>query len=106
MISDAQVEQALAYLSDQAVNYGRAVGLCKALDHRRKVIAAQSFLEARGSVAARQATAETSEAYKICVADIEDAETDKATIATLLKHAELTIDVWRTQQASSRKGHL
>ena len=106
MITDDQVEKALNYMAERAIEYSNLVGRCKGLEHRRKVVSSQQFLSSTGTVAERQASAEASDEYRTIINEIEAAETEKALIATHLERARLTIDVWRTQQASNRKGNI
>jgi len=103
LIPDTDIERALDYIRDSAERYGELVGQCKYLEHKRKVVRSQAFLDATGSsVAQREALAETTPAYREVVKQIQSAETEKATIATLIKGAELKIEVWRSQNAQRR----
>lgn len=106
MIKDEQVEKALEYFRDNASEYGRLVGQCKALEHRRKIVHAQKYMTVSGKLAERDAQATTCPEYIKIIEDIENAETEKATIATHLERARLTIDVWRTENANQRKGNI
>lgn len=106
-ITDAQVERAIEYLREHADEYAVAVGLCKFFDHKRKIIRSQAFLNSDlKTIAERQAEAEATPEYRKCIVDIRDAETNKALIATNFKRAELTIDVYRTQAATARRGNI
>ena len=106
MISEELVERAVEFFRINADEYGRLVGLCKALEQKRKVVHGQEFLRAKGTVAEREATAYSSAPYRAVVEEIENAWADKATMETLLTGAESKIDVWRSQNSSKNRGHL
>lgn len=105
-ITDDQVEAALTYLRDNAVPYGKAVGQCKYLDHKRKIVRAEIFNRVEGTVASREAEAESHPDYINVVEEYRRAETERATILTLMKAAELKIEVWRSMNARAKRGHL
>jgi len=106
MISEKRVEMAVEFYRDNADKYGQLVGLCKALEQKRKVIHGQNFLYAQGTVAEREAKAYSSDAYQEMVEEIQNAWSDKTTLETQLKAAEATIEVWRSQYSKQGKGHL
>lgn len=106
MIPESRVEKAVEFIRDHADRLGELIGRCKALEHERKVVRGNEFLKAKGTVAEREAVAESSEAFIQIVNDIENAWADKATLETKIKAAELTIDVWRSQYSKAGKGHL
>ena len=106
MIDEKRVEAAIAYYRDNADRYGQLVGLCKALEQKRKVVHGQAFLYAQGTVAEREAKAHSSDAFKAVVEEIENAWAEKATIEINLKKSETTVDVWRSQNSSKNKAHL
>jgi len=103
MITEEQAEQAHENIRLMAERYGELVGLCKYLDHKRRTIRSQAFLNASGSsVAEREAKAETDAEYLAVIEEIKDAETEKATIATKIKGWELCVDIWRSENAQRR----
>ena len=106
MISESRVEKAVEFYRDNAERYGQLVGLCKALEQKRKVEHGQQFLYAQGTVAERTAQAESSPAFKQVVEDIENAWAEKTTLEAQLRAAEMTIDVWRSQYSKQGKGHV
>jgi macrodomain Ter protein organizer (MatP/YcbG family) len=61
-----------------------------------------AFLEATGTVAEREATANVDERVKDAVEAHRDAVVEKMTIMTRRKAMELKIEVWRTQQSTNR----
>ena len=106
MISEKRVEMAVEFYRDNADRYGQLVGLCKALEQKRKVVHGQNFLYAQGTVAEREAKAYASDGYKEIVEEIQNAWAEKTTLETQLKAAESQIDVWRSQNSSRNKAHL
>lgn len=107
MISEDRVEAALCFIRDKAEGYGQMVGRCRGLEHRRKVIRSQAFLAAEArSIAEREAIAETSAEYRAILDEIENAETERATLQTLMRGAEMLIEVWRTMAANQRRGNI
>ena len=106
MISEDRVEKAVEFIRDNADVLGGLVGRCKGLEQERKVVRGKQFLTATGTVAEREAKAESSKEYEVIVEEIENAWCDKTTIETKMKAAELTVDVWRSQNSSRNKGHV
>lgn len=106
MISEERAEKAVEFIRDHADELGKLIGQCKALEQKRKVVHGQAFLYAQGTVAEREAKAASSDAFKAVVEEIENAWADKETLATKLKAAEMTVDVWRSQFAASKRGHV
>lgn len=97
MIDESRAEKAVEYIRDIADEYAEARSLSKYLDHKRRVIRATEFSEATGTVAEREAIAESSEEYRKCLEDYRDAVYKEAEIATRIKAAELTVELWRSQ---------
>ena len=106
MISEERVEKAVEFIRDHADNLGELVGICKALEQKRKIVHGHEFLNAEGTVAEREARAYTSDSLRELVGQIQNAWADKATLETQIRAAELTIDVWRSQFSKYGKGHL
>ena len=48
MITFDRAEKAAEFIRDHAEEYGHHIGLCKSLEHQRKVVFGQAFLEAQG----------------------------------------------------------
>ncbi len=98
MINESRVEAAVEFIRDNAPRLGDLVGLCKKLEHERKVVRAQQILESeKGTVSDREADAESSPEYKSIIEDYGNAWAEKTVLETQMKAAELTIDVWRSQ---------
>ena len=106
-ISDQMVEKALDFIRDHAEEYGRLRGLAKGLDHERKIVRGQMFLEScEKTAAAKEADAESSQEYQNIVKEIVQVETDLAIVSTQIKAAELKIEVWRSLNARQGRGHI
>ena len=106
MISDAKVEEAIGVIAKNADLIGQLRGQKAYLEHRIKIERGQRFLDATGTVAERDAIAWTDPSvYKLCN-EHRDCVTQIETLATKFKAAELTTEVWRTQAANSRRGHV
>ena len=105
MISEDRAERAVEFIRDNAEAVGNLFGKCKALDHKRKVIRGQAFLETEtGSVAEREARAETSEEYRAIVIEIQNTWAEWKTLETRLRAAELTYEAWRSQNKWGNRG--
>jgi len=93
MISEERVEKAVEYIRDHADVLGGLIGRCKGLEQERKVVRGKLFLGVTGTVAEREAKAESSKEYEIVVEEIENAWADKTELEIKMKAAELTIAV-------------
>ena len=98
------VGKALTYLADTDADYAEALSAVNAIEHQLKVLKAQEFLNASGTVAEREAVALTSEGYRQALDDLSEAVTTRDLLATRRKRAELTVDVWRSLNANRRMG--
>ena len=104
MISEKSVEDAVVFFGEKAEEIGKLVGRCKALEHKLKQVKGLAFLKAQGTVAERQAIADSSEGVREIVEEIENAWADRVTLETKLKGKEFGIDVWRSQFSKYGKG--
>ena len=102
MISDKRVEDALEYQIRTAKHYGEICGLVELRAHNIKTFRALAFLETEGTVAERDAVAQTDTRVKNAITEYQNAVAERMEIRTLLKAGELAIEVWRTQSASNR----
>ncbi len=106
MISEDRVEKAVEYIRDHADRIGELRGHKEYLVHRQKVERSQAFLEASGTVAEREATSWVDPRINALGEEYRDCVTELETVLTKVKAAELTIAVWQTMSANSRRGHL
>ena len=104
MINFERAEKAAEFIRDHAEQYGKLIGLCKSLEHQRKVVFGQAYLEAKGgTIAEKEAKAHISPEFKSIVEDIENSWADKETLATQIKAAELTIELYRSGNAAAKR---
>jgi hypothetical protein len=106
MISTERAEAAVEYMRDHADEVGELYGRCKALDERRKVVKGEAFLACEGTVAEREARSYVAAEYRAVLEEIENAWAEWKAAEIKLKAAELTVDVWRSQFAASKRGHV
>ena len=106
-VSFKRADAAVQFVRDNAEKYGTLVGACKGLEHQRKVVHGQAFIDAHSPmstmsnskprpVAEREAIAYSSPEYKAVVEDIENTWAEKTTLETLIKSAEMTFDLYRS----------
>ena len=101
---EQDISRALHYLAETDQNFARMTARVKALEYQVKTIKALEYLSATGTVAEREATAESSKSYRAWIEDYENAVADRETMYAKRKRAELTIDVWRSLNANRRQG--
>ena len=106
VITDSKVEEAIGVIAKNADLIGQLRGQKAYLEHRIKIERSQRFLDAEGTVGERESWAWTDPAVKELCDEYRDCVTEIETLATKFKAAELTIEVWRTQNANQRRGHL
>ena len=107
MFADTDVEKALNYLADTDTKYGEAVGRVAGLEHRIKAAKAMEFLAADvKTVAEKEAISVSSVAVQKLTNEYENAVAERETMRAKRKRAELVIEVYRTQQANQRVGHV
>ena len=102
MISEQKVEAALTYLRDSAKLYGEICGLVELRAHNIKIYRSMAFLTASGTVAERESKAWVEQEVRDAVDAHADAVAEKNTIYTQRRAAEMTCEVWRSQNASNR----
>jgi hypothetical protein len=106
MISENRVEAAVMFIRDQALKIGQLRGQKEYLLHRIKIERSQHFLDSEGTVAERESEAwvcgtvvRLCDEYRDCITELE-------TLMTRVKAAELTVEVWRSQNANQRRGNI
>jgi hypothetical protein len=106
-LTDNTVETALDYLAKTEEEFSKSVGRKAVVDDLQKIALSQEFLTAEGkSVADRDAAARVTERYRKAVADTEDAYTHEALMRAKRLRYEATIEVWRSLEASRRRGNV
>lgn len=106
IVSDEKVEAALLWLEQNSDAGANAMARRAALEQKRKTVHAIAYAEASGTVADRNAEAYASKEFQGVTEEIQAAEYDVQIYKTKLKRAELIIEVWRTQNANNRRGHV
>ena len=104
MISQEDVENALAFISENSEAHAKAKARVKGLEHRFKVAEAEGFKEAKGNIEERKAAARTTEAYLKLVAEHDGAWYDFQVLDTDMEYAKLVFEAWRTDSANLRGG--
>lgn len=106
MIADEQIERSLDYVRDNAALIGQLRGQKAYLEHRIKIERSERYLDAEGTVNEREAIAWTDPSVHRLCNEYRDCLTEMHTVETLFKAAELKIEVWRSQNANARAGHI
>lgn len=107
MIGEEKLTKALGYLAETDHPYAQAKAAVDGYKYRLKIAKAQALLGAgSGTVPEKEAKAETDQGYRMMVDEYEDAVTDMHTMGTKRETAKLIIEVWRTEQANQRVGHV
>ena len=100
------VSEALDYLLSTDETCAQARALMNGLEKTEKTVTGQEFLKAVGTVAEREATARTSQAYQDWTRKYQDAWADYETQRLKRETAILHIEVWRTQSSNKRAGNI
>lgn len=96
--------RALRYLEESEEAYARAMAGREAAEAATKVARDSAFLSAEGTVAERQALAGTSPDYRQALEKLEAAYFELELLKAKRLRATLTLDLYRTLEASRRKG--
>lgn len=106
-VSDDRMEKALTYLATTDEEYGKVKAACEGLKYRLKIARSQAYLEQReGTVAEREAKAETDQGYRMLVDDYEEQCTTRDTIGAKRETERLVIEVWRSTNANRRQANV
>jgi len=100
------ISSALKYLAETDEPYAKAKGYEVGLKYKVKVAKSLAYLKTTGKVAQREAESLTSEEYATAIENHENAIIDCETYRAKRKRAELTIEVWRTENANRRTGNV
>lgn len=104
MITDDQVERAIKYLAETDEQHAMAKANRVRLEQLRKTSKAIGFLDTDGTVAEREAEAYSSAAYQKVISDYSASVYDEQLLVNKRLRAQLTIDVWRSENANRRQG--
>jgi hypothetical protein len=103
-MTEAQVEKAMHYLAETDEPHAKAKALVKGLEQSLKTVKAIAYLGAEGTVAERESQAYASMEYRAQTEAYQNAVGDYELLENKRTRAVLTIDVWRTMEASRRRG--
>jgi len=110
MVSDKNPEQmaqlAIDYLASTDEPHARARAEYNALSELRKTVRAFCFEDSKGGVAERTMAAERHDDYVAHIEKIKQAEIAFHLLHNKRKRAELTVEMYRTWSANSRKGNI
>ena len=105
MITDQQAEAANDFIRDNAEKYGQAKGNRIYLDEYRKTQKAILIQQAKdGTVQEKESFAYAHPDYKSILDGLKVAVEEEEKIRWQMTAAQAKIEIWRTQQANSRKG--
>jgi hypothetical protein len=104
MISETRVEKAVEFLRDSAAGYGKARGYLAFCDNNMRRVKSLHMCGKPGSVGDREASAYASPEYLQALEALEAATVEAETIRARRDAAEMTIEVWRSQNSSKRQG--
>jgi hypothetical protein len=101
---ESHAGRALRYLEESEEAYARAMASREAAEAGAKVARDSAFLASEGTVAERQALAGTSLDYRAALEKLEAAYFELELLKAKRMRATLTLDLYRTLEASRRKG--
>lgn len=107
MISEDRVEKALEFIRDKSGELGQWKAAIESSKHRAKVLESESFLSSKGkadTVSEREHLSRIDSSAQEAWQEHHDAIREYHILLTRVKAAELTIEIWRSQNASARKG--
>ena len=105
MITDQQAEAANDFIRDNADLYAQAKANRIYLDEFRKTKKAMLIQEIKsGTVQEKESYAYAHPDYEVVLTGLKDAVEDEERIRWQMTAAQAKIEIWRTQQANSRKG--
>jgi hypothetical protein len=76
------------------------------MDEERKIARELVFLDAQGTVAERSARATASRAYRDAVEAFQNATAEYETARLQWRAAETAVEVWRSLNSRSNRGHV
>ncbi len=100
------MDECVEFLCASDGPYADAKAKVKYLDKKLKVVKAQAFLDAEGSVAVRDAESRVSHSYRDCLEEYKDSCLDMETLGVERETINIRIEIWRTKSANSRKGNI
>lgn len=106
MSEKISVLKSLEYLADTDETCAQAKASMKYYEHHLKTVKALDFLDATGTQKDRESQAYAGNNYDKCKQAYRDAVFEYEKYNNKRKTAELTIEVWRSQNANRRNGNI
>jgi len=106
-LSEKEIERAVRYLATSAEEFALAKANMKYLEHKRKSVRAVISLRQTGKSQAENGTrAEASQEYQDLLEELKDSIAIFTIIDAKRAAAEIWVEVFRTQEASKRRGNI
>jgi len=106
-LTDEEIEKAVHYLASSAKQYADEKALMKWLEYSRKVVRAQEVLRATGKTISENNTrGEASQSYQDILMEYKEAIAAFTLTESYRKAAEIKIELFRSQEASNRRGNV
>ena len=102
-LDESHVEQKLKFLAETDARYSQLYAAKDAYKERVKLYKAKAFLESTGTIAERQAKADSHPDVERAINEHEDMTADFVLLKSERDRAETVIDVWRSLNASRRR---
>lgn len=106
MITEAQMEDALRFLAESDQAHAELKTNVERAEYMAKKKKAAIFTLSEGTVADRQAASETSDEYQLALGSYFTALQDYNTLNNKRATRMILIDVWRSVNASMRRGNI
>jgi hypothetical protein len=105
-LNEARIHQALIFLAETDIKDAELSGQEKELSEGLKSVKSALYLDATGTDGVRKAMAEASEVYSANVREWVECWTKWKTLNNQRQHEIRLIDLFRTLEASRRKGNI
>jgi len=100
------MDECVEFLCASDIPYAEAKAKVKYLDKKLKVVKAQAFLSADGTMAEKDAKSRVDQSYQDAVEEYKDAVLDMETLGVERETINIRVEIWRTRSANSRKGNI
>jgi hypothetical protein len=112
VINEDRAEKAVEWIRDNAPKLGQARGRMAAADasmRRTKALemmAARELSDKKRTESELESMAYCSPAYADAIEELSNATAEYETQRAMFQAAELTVEVWRSQNSAARRGHV
>ena len=106
LITEKRLEAALRYIAKTDEEIGKAKGFLEGLSKQEKIIVGEEFLSHTGTKDERMSHVHSSQAYKDWKTEFENATTNYHILKAKRDNAFVVVEVWRSLNASMRKGNV